>query len=68
MEKMKCVEIPESLYRSVEQKIQDTDFPSVSEFVTYIVRESIPKLSKREPLSKEEEEAIKRRLKSLGYI
>lgn len=68
MEKMKCVEIPESLYRAVEQKIQDTDFPSVSEFVTYIVRESIPKLSKRESLSKEEEEAIKRRLKSLGYI
>jgi Arc/MetJ-type ribon-helix-helix transcriptional regulator len=63
------IEIPASLYRRIEERIKDTEFQSVRDYVVYVLREV---LSEDEPedeeLSDEDVEKIKKRLKSLGYL
>lgn len=69
MDRTKEVKIPSSLYRAIEEKIEGSNFPSVSEFVTYAVRKALKELSGyREQLSEEEKEEIKERLRALGYL
>jgi Arc/MetJ-type ribon-helix-helix transcriptional regulator len=66
---MKQVEIPDSLFKAVEEKMQTAGFSSVSEFVAYAVRKFLSELADKEnPFPEEEKEAIKQRLKALGYI
>lgn len=63
------ISIPTSLYKKIEERIKDTEFTSVSSYITKILRESLSKEEKDEqPLSKEDEEKVKERLKALGYI
>jgi len=69
MGQTKSVEIPVTLYGAIEQRIEDGDFRSVSDFVTHAVRKVLSELTEQhEPLSEEEKEGIKERLKALGYI
>ena len=70
MEKSKSIEVPESLYNRVEARIKGSNFNSVSEYVSFVLRE---KLVSEEDNSKshytpEEEEKIKARLRALGYL
>ncbi len=70
MEKeLTTVSIPTSLYKKIEEAIKGTEIPSVSDYVTRVLRE---KLSQEKPaeevFSKEDEEKIKERLKALGYL
>jgi len=70
MEKSKSIEVPESLYNRVEARIKCSNFNSVSEYVSFVLRE---KLVTEEDNSKshytpEEEEKIKARLRALGYL
>jgi Arc/MetJ-type ribon-helix-helix transcriptional regulator len=65
------VSIPESLRKRMESIIQGSGFKSVSDYVTYVLREVVAmheeeKLS--QPFDKEDVERIKSRLKALGYI
>ena len=63
------VSIPTSLYKKIEEKIKNTEFSSVSSYVTKVLRESLSKEGEtQQPLSKEDEEKVKERLKALGYI
>lgn len=65
------VSIPICLYKKIEKKIEGTGFSSVSEWVTYVLREVIAKLEEdKRPakISQKEEEMIKKRLKALGYL
>lgn len=63
------ISIPTSLYKKIEEKIKDSEINSVSSYVTKILRESLSKEEGSEqPLSKEDEEKVKERLKALGYI
>lgn len=63
------ISIPTSLYKKIEEKIRDSEISSVSSYVTKILRESLSKEEGSEqPLSKEDEEKVKERLKALGYI
>ena len=64
------VKIPETLYKRIEKVIEGTGFESVSQFVTYVVREFLADMGTREdlPISREDREKIVERLKSLGYI
>ena len=63
------ISIPTSLYKKIEEKIKDSEITSVSSYVTKILRESFSKEEGSEqPLSKEDEEKVKERLKALGYI
>ncbi len=63
------ISIPTSLYKKIEEKIKDSEINSVSSYVTKILREGLSKEEGSEqPLSKEDEEKVKERLKALGYI
>jgi len=62
--------IPSSLFKKLEQKIKGTNFASVASYATFVLRESIVETEQhhKETFSKEEEEKVKDRLRSLGYI
>lgn len=67
--KYREVKIPLSLYRAIEEKVEEGDFSSVSEFVAYAARKVLAELSgHREHISEEEKEEIRERLRKLGYI
>ena len=68
--KFTTVSIPTPLFKRVEERIKGTEFTSVSSYVTYVLREVMAEEEKEaeEPLSKENEERIKARLRALGYI
>jgi len=69
--KYTTVSIPVSLYERIKTLIEGSGFKSVSDYVTYVLREVVAmheeeKLS--EPFTGEEVERIKRKLKALGYL
>jgi Arc/MetJ-type ribon-helix-helix transcriptional regulator len=69
--KYTTVSIPRPLYEKIKKQIEGTGFTSVSDYVTYVLREvlaSIEEEDKEDVFSKEEEEKIKARLRALGYI
>ena len=70
--KYTTVSLPTPLVNKIKEKIKDTGFKSVSDYVTFVLREVLSSIEeerrKRRPFSKEEEEKVKRRLKLLGYI
>ncbi len=70
--KYTTVSLPTPLVNKIKERIKDTGFKSVSDYVTFVLREVLSSIEeerrKRKPFSKEEEEKVKRRLKLLGYI
>jgi len=63
------VTIPTSLHKKIEEFIKGTEYGSVSDYVTKVVRESLSKgAPKTEAFTQDEEEKVKERLKALGYI
>lgn len=69
--KYTTVSIPIQLYEKIKQRIEGTGFTSVSDYVTYVLREVLASLEeeeKEEAFSKEEEEKVKERLRALGYL
>ena len=63
------ISIPTSLYKKIEEKIKGSEITSVSSYVTKVLREGLSKEEGSEqPLTKEDEEKVKERLKALGYI
>ncbi|MCD6157314.1 MAG: CopG family transcriptional regulator [Euryarchaeota archaeon] len=69
--KYTTVSIPVQLYEKIKKLIEGTGFKSVSDYVTFVLREviaSIEEEEKEEVFTKEEEEKIKERLRALGYI
>ncbi len=69
--KYTTVSIPKPLYEKIKARIEGTGFTSVSDYVTYVLREVLASLEeeeKEEVFSKEEEEKVKERLRALGYL
>ena len=69
--KYTTVSIPVQLYEKIKNRIEGTGFTSVSDYVTYVLREVLASLEeeeKEEVFSKEEEEKVKERLRALGYL
>jgi len=65
------VAIPFSLFKKIEDRIKETEFQSVSAYVTYILQEAVSETERTEQkqvFSAEEEESVKDRLRALGYI
>ena len=66
------VSIPTTLYTKVQKRIEGTDFKSVSDYVSYVLREVLvdadDSTAKEPYYSKKDEEKIKDRLRSLGYL
>jgi len=70
MEKDKVtIKIPRPLYEKIKIIIEGSGFRSVNEFVVYVLRDLISTRSgEKTELTIEEIEAIRRRLKNLGYF
>lgn len=69
--KYTTVSIPIPLYTKIKGRIEGTGFTSVSDYVTYVLREVLASLEEEEkekPFSREEEEKVKERLRALGYL
>ncbi len=63
------VSIPTPLYRKVKAMLADTGFTSVSDYVTYVLRELVAAHeASRLGFTREDEERIRRKLRALGYI
>lgn len=63
------VKIPRDIYEKIEERIKDTEFSSVDEYVTYVLREVLASLEEEEEVfTEEEEEKVKERLRALGYL
>jgi Arc/MetJ-type ribon-helix-helix transcriptional regulator len=69
--KYTTVSIPTSLHERIKSIMEGTGFKSVSDYVTYVLREVVAmhemeRMSK--PFSEEDVRRIKERLKALGYL
>ncbi len=63
------IKIPRPLYERLKIIIGESGFSSVNEFVVYVLRDLVSMgLNETKELSKEETEAIRLRLKNLGYF
>ena len=65
------ISIPLTLHKRIRELIKDTGFRSVSEYVTFVLREIVSRREEervQEPFTKEDVERIKRKLKALGYL
>ncbi len=70
------IKIPRALYNRLSEIVSGTGFNSVTDFIIYVMRDLASSQSRENPakngdqekLSKEEVEAIRKRLKSLGYL
>ena len=61
--------IPTPLYEKIKERIKGTGFTSVSNYVTYVLRELLAEKEKaEEPFTENDKEKIKDRLRALGYI
>ncbi len=72
-EPSKEVRIPVSLYARIERRLPNTDFKSVADYVSYLIREVLNNIERDEKKDKkdftpEEEREIEDRLRKLGYI
>jgi len=59
------VNIPRNIYMNLKEKISDTIYSSVEEYIIAKLEEDV---SKDSAYTKEEEELIKERLRRLGYL
>ena len=69
--KYTTVSIPTPLFERIKALIAGTGFTSVSQFVTYVLREVVSDMEKEKvqaSISEEEKREILERLRSLGYI
>ncbi len=69
--KYTTVSIPITLYNRIKKLIEGTGFTSVSQYVTYVLREVVAEHEKHlaeEPFTEEDKQRIIEKLKKLGYI
>lgn len=69
--KYTTVSIPVTLYNRIKKLIEGTGFTSVSQYVTYVLREVIAAHEEaryEEPFTEEDRRRIIEKLKKLGYI
>jgi Arc/MetJ-type ribon-helix-helix transcriptional regulator len=70
------IKIPGPLYNRIGKIVAGSGFNSVTEFIVYVLRDLVSAADKTDTtqkiedtsLSKDEVEAIRKRLKSLGYL
>jgi len=64
------IKIPKVLYKRIAEIIEGTGFSSVTDFIVYVLRDivSARSVEAAESLTKDEVDAVKSKLKSLGYM
>lgn len=68
--KYTTITIPSALFKKLKFEIKDTGFSSVSDYVTYILRETIidMRVSRSKKTKQNSNNTIINRLKTLGYV
>ena len=64
--KYTTITIPAPLFHKIQEKIKTTGFSSVSDYVTYILRETMSEMAMSKS-GKKDNEGVLQRLKALGY-
>ena len=64
--KYTTITIPAPLFHKIQEKIKSTGFSSVSDYVTYILRETTSEMEMRKG-GKKDTEGVLEKLKALGY-
>lgn len=68
-EEKKAVLLPAKLYNQISERVEATGFGSVDEYVIFVLEEVLKEDGEGErALSKEEEEEVKKKLRTLGYL
>ena len=69
-EEGKAVFLPTELYGRIGERVKNTGFGSVDEYVIFVLEEVLKEEGGEEEraFSKEEEEEVKKRLRGLGYL
>lgn len=63
------IAIPATLYNKIQEKIKDSDYPSVASYAAKVLDDHLSKDEEtKDAFNKEDEEKVKERLKALGYI
>ena len=62
------ISIPSLLSQKIKNQITNTDFNSVSEYTTFILRQILMKTEEGMKLTEKDEEKIKYQLKKIGYL
>ena len=63
------VKIPRPLYRKIQQVVEGSGFNSPTDFVVYVLRDLMNEAEEHgNEFNQEEIEAVKRKLKNLGYL
>jgi len=66
--KYSSVSLPLPLIEKIKKRIKGTGFKSVSDFVTFILREFLAEEKKKEPFPNKNLKRLKAKLRSLGYL
>ena len=66
--KITTVSIPIPLAKKIRELCKGTGFTSLSSFVVYVLRQIVSEKDGETGFSKRDEEMVKQRLRSLGYI
>lgn len=64
--KYTTITIPQPLFDKIEKKISNTGFSSVSDYATYVLRETMVELESKQVPGKERSGVIEK-LRALGY-
>lgn len=64
------IKIPRQLYNTLKEITDGTGFNSVTDFIVYVLRDLVSRedIHEKDQLSKTELDAVRKRLKSLGYL
>lgn len=65
------IKIPRPLYERILKSIEGSGFSSATDFIVYVLRDVMSGAGDKSPegeLTREELEAIKQRLRNLGYL
>jgi hypothetical protein len=64
------IKIPRALYNTLKKQIDGTGFNSVTDFIVYLLRDIVSsgRVDKDIALTQQEVSAVRKRLKSLGYL
>ena len=62
------ISLPSWITREVQARLPQTQFKTVSEYVTFVLTQVLKQEGEEHPLTTEDEEKIKDRLRALGYL
>ena len=64
------IQIPTTLANKIKKRIKGTEFPSISSYISYVLREVLSESEEKteKAFTKDDEEKVKSRLRALGYL